>query len=118
MKKESAEYGVDVTTEATAPVKGVTLARPVVRGDETITYVEIGDAIRQSGSLRGLSLSDVLNMKTDTLVTLFARVTSPRLKESEIRSLATSDFIALSTAIVPFLTPTASGVPNGAETDD
>lgn len=66
MKKESAEYGVDVTNEATAPVKGVTLAQPVVRGDETITYVEIGDAIRQSGSLRGLSLSDVLNMKTDT----------------------------------------------------
>ncbi|EJT9489118.1 phage tail protein, partial [Salmonella enterica] len=48
MKKESAEYGVDVTNEATAPVKGVTLAQPVVRGDETITYVEIGDAIRQS----------------------------------------------------------------------
>lgn len=50
MKKESAEYGVDVTNEATAPVKGVTLAQPVVRGDETITYVEIGDAIRQSGN--------------------------------------------------------------------
>ncbi|ENL6054145.1 phage tail protein [Salmonella enterica] len=118
MKKESAEYGVEATTEATAPVKGVTLAQPIVRRDETITYVEIGDAIKQSGSLRGLSLSDVLNMKTDTLVTLFTRVTSPRLKESEIAKLATSDFIALSTAIVPFLTPTASGVPNGAETDD
>ncbi|ASD98517.1 phage tail protein [Salmonella enterica] len=118
MKKESAEYDVDVTTEATSPVKGVTLTKPIVRGDETITYVEIGDAIKQSGSLRGLSLSDVLNMKTDTLVTLFTRVTSPRLKESEIAKLATSDFIALSTAIVPFLTPTASGVPNGVETDD
>ncbi|EBG2686794.1 phage tail protein, partial [Salmonella enterica subsp. enterica] len=35
-----------------------------------------------------------------------------------IAKLATSDFIALSTAIVPFLTPTASGVPNGVETDD
>ncbi|EHK2723910.1 TPA: phage tail protein [Salmonella enterica subsp. enterica] len=118
MKKESAEYDVDVTTESTSPVKGVTLTKPIVRGDETITYVEIGDAIKQSGSLRGLSLSDVLNMKTDTLVTLFTRVTSPRLKESEIAKLATSDFIALSTAIVPFLTPTASGVPNGVETDD
>ncbi|EBE2441662.1 phage tail assembly protein [Salmonella enterica] len=114
MKKESVESAV----ESTVPVKGITLTRPVVRGDETITYVEIGDAIKQSGSLRGLSLSDVLNMKTDALVTLFARVTSPRLKESEIGTLATSDFIALSTAIVPFLTPTASGVPNGAETDD
>ncbi|ENE4380995.1 phage tail protein, partial [Salmonella enterica] len=53
MKKESAEYDVDVTTEATSPVKGVTLTKPIVRGDETITYVEIGDAIKQSGSLRG-----------------------------------------------------------------
>ncbi|EBJ9224309.1 phage tail protein, partial [Salmonella enterica] len=50
MKKESVESAV----ESTVPAKGVTLAQPVVRGDETITYVEIGDAIRQSGSLRGL----------------------------------------------------------------
>ncbi|HDV8507113.1 TPA: phage tail protein, partial [Citrobacter freundii] len=53
---------------------GVTLAQPIVRSEETITYVEIGEEIKQSGSLRGLSLSDVLNMKTDTLVTLFTRV--------------------------------------------
>lgn len=96
---------------------GVTLAQPIVRGEEKITYVEIGEAIKQSGSLRGLSLSDVLNMKTDTLVTLFTRVTSPRLKENEIKTMATADFIALSQAIVPFLVPTGSGVQNEPETE-
>ncbi|EDX3521067.1 phage tail protein [Salmonella enterica subsp. enterica serovar Miami] len=96
---------------------GVTLAQPIMRGEEKITYVEIGEAIKQSGSLRGLSLSDVLNMKTDTLVTLFTRVTSPRLKESEIKTMATADFIALSQAIVPFLVPTGSGTQSEPETE-
>ncbi len=82
MKKESAEYGVDVTNEATAPVKGVTLAQPVVRGDETITYVEIGDAIRQSGSLRGLSLSDVHGYPGDAVCA--CDVSTPEGKRDQI----------------------------------
>lgn len=104
-------------TASTIAEGGVTLAQPIVRGEEKITWVEIGEAIKQSGSLRGLSLSDVLNMKTDTLVTLFTRVTSPRLKESEIKTMATADFIALSQAIVPFLVPTGSGAQSEPETE-
>lgn len=107
----------DNKSETAVPENGLTLAQPVVRGSEKITYVEIGDELRQSGSLRGLSLSDVLNMKTDTLVVLFSRVLSPRLNEKEIRGLATGDFIALSQKIVPFLMPTGSGTQDEPETE-
>ena len=45
--------------------RGVKLTRPIERGGEKITYVEITGAIEQAGSLRGLSLSDVLNLKAE-----------------------------------------------------
>ncbi|MCV9269682.1 phage tail protein, partial [Escherichia coli] len=52
----------DVTAcEDMAAERGVKLTRPIERGGEKITYVEITGAIEQAGSLRGLSLSDVLN---------------------------------------------------------
>ncbi|HAW0725415.1 TPA: phage tail protein, partial [Escherichia coli] len=42
---------IDVAEEKT----GVKLSCPVVRGERVIDYVEIGEEIRQAGSLRGLS---------------------------------------------------------------
>ena len=44
--------------------RGVKLTQPIERGGEKITYVEITGAIEQSGSLRDLSLSDVLSVIT------------------------------------------------------
>ncbi|MCV5472828.1 phage tail protein, partial [Escherichia coli] len=61
----------DVTAcEDMAAERGVKLTRPIERGGEKITYVEITGAIEQAGSLRGLSLSDVLKLKADTMFTL------------------------------------------------
>ncbi|EFJ6608469.1 phage tail protein, partial [Escherichia coli] len=58
----------DVTSGEDMDVeRGVKLSRPIERGAEKITYVEITGAIEQAGSLRGLSLSDVLNLKADTM---------------------------------------------------
>ena len=84
----------DVTAgEDMAVERGVKLSRPIERGAEKITYVEITGAIEQAGSLRGLSLSDVLNLKADTMFTLLPRVTSPRLDEVMIKKMSSRDFI-------------------------
>ncbi|TNL01348.1 phage tail protein [Kosakonia cowanii] len=96
----------------------ITLAKPVVRGDEKITRVTITDRIRQAGSLRGLKLVSVLNMDVDSVAVLLTRVTSPLLKPDEINELDTRDFISLSEALVPFLTPAGSGASDGAETEN
>ena len=65
----------DVATgEDAATERGVKLLRPVERGGEKITYVEITGAIEQAGSLRGLSLTDVLNLKTDAMFTLLPQI--------------------------------------------
>ncbi|WP_223715814.1 phage tail protein [Escherichia coli] len=110
----------DTTVESaeTAGEKtGVQLSCPVVRGERVIDFVEIGEEIRQAGSLRGLSLIEVLNLKTDPVMTLLSRVTTPRLKLAEIQSLSTGDFVALATLVANFLAPTESAKPSVAVTE-
>ncbi|MFA9295362.1 phage tail protein [Escherichia coli] len=102
------------STETAGEKTGVQLSCPVVRGERVIDFVEIGEEIRQAGSLRGLSLIEVLNLKTDPVMTLLSRVTTPRLKLAEIQSLSTGDFVALATLVANFLAPTESAKPSVA----
>ncbi|WP_168400672.1 phage tail assembly protein [Erwinia amylovora] len=96
----------------------ITLAKPIVRGDDKISQVTISDEIRQAGSLRGLRLVNVMNMDVDSVSVLLTRVTSPRLKLNEINEMDTRDFVSLSEALVPFLTPAEPGALNEAETEN
>ncbi|HAX5207846.1 TPA: phage tail protein [Escherichia coli] len=96
--------------------RGVKLTRPIERGGEKITYVEITGAIEQAGSLRGLSLTDVLNLKTDTMFTLLPRVTSPRLDEVTLKKMLSRDFIQLCGAAVNFMSDPDSGAKSGQGT--
>nr|WP_158140666.1 phage tail protein [Escherichia coli] len=109
-----AEENTADNAEAAEEKTGVQLSCPVVRGERVIDYVEIGEEIRQAGSLRGLSLIEVLNLKTDPVMTLLSRVTAPRLKLAEIQSLSTGDFVALATLVANFLAPTESAKPSVA----
>ncbi|CAM3622668.1 phage tail protein [Escherichia coli] len=102
------------SAEAAEEKTGVKLSFPIVRGERVIDYVEIGEEIRQAGSLRGLSLIEVLNLKTDPVMTLLSRVTAPRLKLAEIQSLSTGDFVALATLVANFLAPSESAKPSVA----
>ena len=105
-----------VAGEDMASERGVKLTRPIERGGEKITYVEITGAIDQAGSLRELSLTDVLNLKTDTMFTLLQRVTSPRLDEVMLKKMRACDFIRLCGVAVNFLSGDNSGAKNGQET--
>lgn len=95
----------------------VTLASPIMRDKNRITEVTITDEIKQAGSLRGLKLVSVLNMDVDSITTLLTRVTSPRLKLTEINAMDTRDFVSIAEVLVPFLTPVEPGALNAAETE-
>ncbi|MFB4176203.1 phage tail protein [Escherichia fergusonii] len=97
--------------------RGVKLTQPIARGSEKITYVEITGAIEQAGSLRDLSLSDVLNLKAESMFTLLSRVTSPRLDEVTIKKMASRDFIQLCVVAVNFLSGADSGGKNEQATE-
>ncbi|ENE0251097.1 phage tail protein, partial [Escherichia coli] len=96
---------------------GVKLTQPIERGGEKITYVEISGAIKLAGSLRDLSLSDVLNLKAEAMFTLLSRVTSPRLDEVTIKKMASRDFIQLCVVAVNFLSGADSGGKNEQATE-
>lgn len=49
----------------------------------------------QTGELRGLKMTDVLQMDTDAMIKLLPRITQPALTSAQIASLDPADFIAL-----------------------
>ncbi|HFL9967137.1 TPA: phage tail protein [Escherichia coli] len=118
MKNTDTENAVVVAdTAKETSERGVKLTQPIERGDEKITYVEITGAIEQAGSLRNLSLSDVLNLKAESMFTLLSRVTSPRLDEVTIKKMASRDFIQLCVVAVNFLSGADSGGKNEQATE-
>lgn len=85
----------------------IELTNPVIRGEQIITHVKIGERARQSGSLRGLSLAHLYNLNFNAMCVYLARVTEPRLNEAELSTMRTEDFGALSTAATHFFSPKA-----------
>ncbi|HBR1366669.1 TPA: phage tail assembly protein [Klebsiella pneumoniae] len=94
----------------------ITLIQPIVRRDKEIAQIEITDAIKQAGSLRGLNLIRVANLDADSVTTLLTRVTSPALTQKEIGEMHTLDFISAAEKLVPFLNPPDAGKPAPEET--
>lgn len=78
----------------------IRLQQPVERGDETIAEVEL--RAPRAGDLRGLQLTQILQMDVTTLRTLLPRLTAPSIAPSEIDALSLEDFSALAFAVIGF----------------
>ncbi|AIU74078.1 tail protein [Hafnia alvei FB1] len=96
----------------------VTLSKPIMRDGNEITTITITDEVKQAGSLRGLRLVNVMNMDVDSITTLLTRCTSPRLKQTEIAAMATTDFVVCCEVLTPFLAPPEPGTKNETETEN
>lgn len=81
-------------------IETVEFDNPIQRGDLTISQVNINKP--KTGTLRGLSLSDLLKLDVDTVIKLVPRVSTPPLAEHEVAALDPTDFLSLSTAVVGF----------------
>ncbi|MDH5633064.1 MAG: phage tail assembly protein [Gammaproteobacteria bacterium] len=87
------------------PVK---LSPKITRGsDKGDNKAQRIDAVRvrrpRSGELRGLSLSELLIMNTDQMLTLLPRITEPALTEPELSDLDPSCLLDLSFEVLDFL---------------
>ncbi|EFL9211125.1 hypothetical protein ND22_003627 [Escherichia coli] len=125
MSTDNAVSGADVSGGTAAsdgvqneskPRDVIKLSVPLVRGDVSYSEIKIGPLARQAGSLRGLSLIALYNINFDAMVTWLARVTEPKLKESEMHAMNMVDFSALSTAAVSFFAPSGSNAPKPENT--
>ena len=86
--------------------KTITLDTPIKRGDQSITSVTLRKP--SSGELRGLNLTDLLQMDVNSLKKVLPRITSPILTEQDIDSLDPADLVDLGSSIALFLVKKAN----------
>lgn len=79
----------------------VTLTRPLKRGDKEIAEISLHEPT--AGTLRGLSVNDVINGKADAIITLTPRISDPKLTEAEMSAMNMRDLALISGEIVGFL---------------
>lgn len=84
----------------------VRLIQPIKRGEEEITDVALHKPA--VGALRGLKLTNVLQMDVNALSVLLPRITQPSLLPDEVAGLDPADFMSLAGTVVGFfMTPEA-----------
>lgn len=81
----------------------ITLDEPLKRGEQTITSVSVRKPA--SGELRGVALSDLLNLDVNAVIKILPRVTSPSLTEQEVARLDPADLVQLGSKVAGFLLP-------------
>ena len=87
-------------------MKPITLDHPIKRGETEITSVDLRKP--SSGELRGLNLTDLLQMDVAALQRVLPRISTPTLTESEVAALDPADLFQLGTMVAGFLLPKAA----------
>lgn len=82
---------------------GITLDTPIKRGDDTITTVSVRKPA--AGELRGVSLTELLQMEVTALTKVLPRITTPTLTEQEVGRMDPADMLQLGTEVSGFLLP-------------
>lgn len=84
----------------------ITLDQPIKRGDSEITEVELRKPV--SGELRGLTLTDLLQMDVNALQRVLPRISTPTLTEMEAAALDPADLLQFGSMVAGFLLPKAA----------
>lgn len=83
--------------------KTVTLDQAIQRGDTTITEIQLRKP--KAGEMRGLNMTDVVQMDVNALTKLLPRITTPILTEAEIGNMDPADLMQLGSEVSTFLVP-------------
>lgn len=81
-------------------MRTITLATPLKRGDKEITEIALHEP--NAGHLRGVSLSDLMNMKADAIVAVAPRISDPKITEQEMSRMGLRDLTIIGGGIVGF----------------
>jgi hypothetical protein len=83
--------------------KTITLDTPIQRGEQTINEISVRKPM--AGQLRGLNMTDILQMDVNALSKLLPRITSPALTEADISAMDPADLMQLGQEVAAFLVP-------------
>lgn len=89
----------------------ITLKTPLKRGEKEISSVQIREP--KGGELRGISLSEMAEMKTDIVLTLLPRISTPSLTEEEGEQIGGLDLMKIGAAILGVSPDTDNGSTTG-----
>lgn len=79
----------------------VQLETPIKRAGGVITHVTLRKPT--AGELRGVSLSELLQMKVDALQVVLPRITSPMLHKQEMQAIDPADLVNMGGVVLGFL---------------
>lgn len=71
-----------------------------LRGNDVVKNVQLIKP--KTYALRGLSLSNVIQMDVDSLAKLATRITTPSMTEQDVYNLSPADFTTLGVAMIGF----------------
>ena len=98
-EQSSQELNTETITDPN--VKTAILENPIKRGDIQITEIQIRKP--NVGTLRNLSLQDVLKWEINAVNTVLTRVTQPTLNVAELNAMDVSDYTTLTVELTSFL---------------
>lgn len=88
------------------PPHTVTLDTPIQRGSGPITHVTLRKP--KSGELRGVTLTDLLQMDVTALQTVLPRISQPTLMKTEVADMDPADLVQFGVEVTGFLLPKGS----------
>lgn len=106
---KTADHNTGDTAQAAAPAVNpntVTLETPIERAGQQISTVTLRKP--RAGELRGVSLTDLLQMDVTALQTVLPRITEPVLHKQDVLNLDPADLVQLGTKVSGFLLPKAA----------
>lgn len=95
--------------------KTITLDTPIKRGDNDITSITLRKP--SAGELRGVTLTDMLQMDVSSLTKVIPRISDPALTEVEVARMDPADLVQIGGAVVGFLLPKAAQAEAGLPAD-
>lgn len=98
---KSSAADTTATEQPALPDNVVVLDEPIVRGNTTITQVELRKPM--AGELRGVSLSDLLTLEVNALRKVLPRITTPSLTDIEVGRMDPADLLELGNKVGIFL---------------
>lgn len=84
-------------------MKTIPLDTPIKRGETEITSISLRRPA--AGELRGVNLTDLLQMDVIAVTRVLPRISDPTLTEAEIAQLDPADFTQLASEVAGFLLP-------------
>lgn len=79
----------------------IVLDEPIIRGTQQITELKLRKP--KAGELRGVSLSDLLNLDVAAIIKVVPRISLPSINEAEARAMDPADLVQVGAKITSFL---------------